>query len=203
MKRWMSGALVLGTAGLGSLALAAPGSAGVAPEPEFVQLEAAVTPASPQVGDDVTISSVDPCTVADGEDPGEVYVYLYSETTDEEFETMIPMAADGSWELPLVADIAEDVYFYADCVPANWEELIERCFPDEPVDVAAARTETTEDTSTTETTVVEEPPADCTFEFYELEFTVGNPPTPTTVPGQPTPGPSPAPPIDRAPNFTG
>src|SRR5688572_21175827 len=189
MKRSMSGALALGAAGLGSLALAAPGSAGAVSEPEFVQLEAAVTPASPQVGDEVTVSSVDPCTVADGENPGELYVYVYSDTTGDDYETMIPLAADGSWEVPIEADAAEDLYFWADCVPPNWEELFERCFPEEPEDVAALTVDENENTETTEDTtpptVPEEPTGDCTFEYYELEFSIGNPPPATTVPGQP------------------
>jgi hypothetical protein len=206
LKRWMSGAVERGAAGLGSLALAAPGSAGAVSEPEYVQLEAAVTPESPQVGDEVTISSVQPCTVADGEDPGQLYAYLYSDTTGEDlYEDLIPLNSDGSWELPVEAAVAEDVYFNAECVPPNWEELFERCFPEEPEDVAALtvdeNTETTEDT--TPPTVPEEPTGDCTFEYYELEFSIGNPPPATTVPGQPAPGPSPAPPISRTPSYTG
>lgn len=205
MKRFVAVGSALGFAGAGLVALASPGSAGDAPPeptPEIVQLEAVVTPADLEVGDSFTITPTEGCTVRDAEDPGVLHYWLFSYTTGEELEGDLAVSEDGTWELALEADIAEELNFYGQCWDPDVAERAAFCFGlEDPVDPAVElkalteeeTTETTEDTTPTTvdptSTTVVEPPADCLFEEYDLDFEVGDAPPPATPrPPRPVPG---------------
>lgn len=202
MKRFLAVGSALGFAGAGLMAFANPGSAGVPPSeptPNIVQLEAVVTPADLEVGDSFTITPSEGCTVRDAEDPGTLHYWLFSYTTGEELEGDLAVAEDGTWELALEADVVEEVNFYAQCWDPDVAERVELCFPKTPQDPAVElkslneeTTETTEDTTTTTeatTTTTVEPPADCLFEEYDVDFEVGDAPPPAAPrPPRPIPG---------------
>jgi hypothetical protein len=195
MKRLLGGGLAFGLAVMGSVAVAGPSLAQAPPEPEFVQLEGALSTEVAAPGEEITASSVDPCTVSE-DGPGELFWLVAA--FDEELprlEDTAPLAEDGSWQVTFGSpEDAGEFVFFAACLPPGLEPPSEEELDQLPVDELELGEALAEDGG-------EEP---VVIEFYELPFTVEGPtPTtpPTTAPGEPVAPP--ATPVPAQPTFTG
>lgn len=194
MKRLLGGGLAVGFAAIGSVAVAGP-SLAQAPEPEFVQLEGVLSTDVAAPSEEITASSVDPCTVSE-EGPGELFWLVFA--ADEELprvEDVAPLADDGSWQVTFTApEDAGQFVFVGVCIPAGVELPPEEELDQLPADELALGQSLTE-------TGGEEPEI---IEIYELPFVVEGPtttPPPTTAPGAQTAPP--ARPVPAQPTFTG
>jgi hypothetical protein len=179
---------------LGSLAVAGPRLAQAPAEPEFAQLEGALSTDVATPGEEITASSVDPCTITE-EPPGELLRAVFA--VDEELprvEDGTPLAEDGSCEVTFTApENAGEFVFLGLCIPAGVEPPPEEELEQLPTDELGIGQTLAENGG-------EEPEV---VEFYELPFTVERPTTttpPTTTPGAMAP---PATPIPAQPTFTG
>src|SRR5262245_53930682 len=190
MKRLLGGGLALGLAAVGSVAIAGPSLAQAPPEPEFVQLEGALSTDVAAPGQEITASSVDPCTVSEA-GPGELFWLVFAVAEDlPRSEDEAPVGDDGHWEVTFSApQDAGEVVCVAVGVPAGEEPPPEAQVEHLAADGVALSQAPTGDGG-------EEPEV---IEIYELPFTVQAPPT--TTPGQPVAPP--ATPVSGQPNFTG
>lgn len=195
MKRLLGGGLAFGLAAIGSVVVAGPTLAQEPPEPEFVQLDGALSTDVAAPGEEITASSLDPCTVSE-EGAGELFWAVAA--VDEEVtrvEDVAPLADDGSWQVTFSApDDAGEFVFFGVCIPAGLEPPPEEELDQLPADELVLGEALTEDGG-------EEP---AVIEYYELPFTVEGPiPTtpPTTAPGEPVAPP--ATPVQAQPTFTG
>jgi hypothetical protein len=195
MKRLLGGGVALGLAAVASVTIAGPSLAQAPPEPEFVQLEGMLSTDVAAPGEQITASSVDPCTVSE-EGPGELFWLIFA--VDEDMprsEDVGPVDDEGHWEVTFGApDDAGEFVFFGVCIPAGLEPPPEEELEQLPADEAALGEALTDDGG-------EEPEV---IEVYELPFTVEAPPTtapPTTTPAHPVAPP--AVPVPAQPTFTG
>ncbi|SRR6266540_3700755 len=214
MKRVWAGIGLLATAGLGTAMLATPSGASEDP-PEFtpVQLKASWSPNPAQPGEAVTLSSEEPCTFdvdPDNENnvskPG--IVLLASDINGdgnigegETFQT--PMNDDGSWSFDWTAPDEAKVYSWdAMCQNSTFEEKARLCGLDNPEMQPDLADEGFKNVSYTRP--LWKRFADCNFEFYHADLTVGSPSEEsTTTTTMPETTPPPATPIPEAPHQTG
>jgi hypothetical protein len=206
MKRLMAGGLALGFTAVGSLALGAPAGAqeDPGPDPDIVELQGQLSATSVAPGEDVTASSVDPCTVPEEGEPGQLYWLVWNtDTGTDQFEDVVDLEADGSWEVTFQAPgEAGNYQFGAVCVPSD--------IPDEEEELEALESQGLEALGDEpEEPTPDEPegeePEPFTYEAYFLDFTVdGGDGPPVTEPSAPTPpAAAPAQPVAGEPDFTG
>lgn len=194
MRRKLGGGLALGVAVVGSIALATPVLAGVA---EIVPLEGALSAEVVAPGTTVTASSVEPCTIHEGE-PTELSWAMGSYDEAEPRVTGVaPLDADGHWLADFTApDDTGEFVFFAVCGDdvgdgdqiGDVSELPAEVIEEGKAPLVAAGTSS------------EQGP----LEYYELWFTVEEETTTTTAPPLDTvPVATPATPVVAEPTFTG
>lgn len=210
MRRLVAGGLALGLTSVGALALAGPVGAQEEPEPEEVLLEATLSASVVAPGEELTATPVEPCTVPDEGEPGELYWVAFSLDDPERFlEDHVPLEADGSWTVTFQASAEPGDYeFYAACLPGDLtpgeEEMLESLAADAP-QTLGDDPENEPELPEGEEPEGEEPPA---FEYYgPLPFTVdgGDGPGTEEPPAQAPapPAAAPAQPVVGNPTFTG
>jgi len=116
MKRMLVGGLALGFTAVGTLALGGP--VGAQTEDDFVERQGSLSASSAAPGEELIASSVDSCTVPEGE-TRELYWSVWAvdgaEPVVEEFQTL---EADGTWSVTFEAPSDPGDYdFYAVCEP--------------------------------------------------------------------------------------
>lgn len=202
MKRLLGGGAAFGLATVGALALGGPVGA---QEGEEVFLDAEVSPELVAPGEDVTVTSVDPCTVTGG--GGELLWATFPvEGIDVADEGGVALDGDGSWSVTFAAPSDPGDYeFYAVCavgdLPPEETEELEELLSESPDELIAQGGE-----PEPEEPGEEEPPMPT--EIYGPEhFAVAadeQPPTSEPEPGQPAPPvAAPAVPVPGEPSYTG
>jgi hypothetical protein len=179
---------------------------------DAVQLDSELLPDPDALpGEPLTVRPIENCTM-EGDGPG-VLFWRWQIGIEYPGETIrgvhgdegeVPLGEDGSWEVSFPASTfstfaGENPFvFVAFCLPngrAGHAEEVDACFPSGEVDEVAL--------------TGEEPPFDCLFEVYGVDFTVTNSgpsvTSPTVPPGTGTPPPSAAPatPVVATPSVIG
>ena len=179
---------------------------------DAVQLDSELLPDPDALpGEPLTVRPIENCTM-EGDGPG-VLFWRWQIGIENPGETIrgvhgdegeVPLGENGSWEVSFPASTfstfaGENPFvFVAYCLPngrAGHAEEVDACFPSGEVDEVAL--------------TGEEPPFDCLFEVYGVDFTVTNSgpsvTSPTVPPGTGTPPPSagPATPVVATPSVIG
>jgi len=206
MKRTLVGIGLLVAAGVGSVAMA-PGGAAQDQGDNYEFLEAEIVPNPADPGEEVTFSSIDPCTFDldyDGTPAkaGDVVIYELDAQGEiiREIDT-VDMADDGHWTYTFNAEEQPGTYIYgAECRNEIFNEEVEKCLGEDDHGQEGFQAENISYSAPMW-------PVDCKFQVAYVELTVGGdevPPTtgpPTTEPETETPPP--ATPVVTPPDFTG